>query len=114
MAKVTSKLQVTIPKALAQQCGIRSGDDIQWSSAADGIRLAPASTKANVSSIENRLEFFDAGRYVRRSGNAERGVPSPENAVGRERISTIVAALVDTNILVYRFDPAGSAEAGNR
>ncbi len=28
------------------------------------------------------------------------------SAVGDERIFTIVAALVDTNILVYRFDPA--------
>jgi AbrB family looped-hinge helix DNA binding protein len=30
MAKVTSKLQVTIPKVLADRHGIRPGDDIDW------------------------------------------------------------------------------------
>lgn len=44
-------------------------------------------------------------RRVRRNDNAERGAPFPANAIGHERISTIVAALVDTNVLVYRFDP---------
>ena len=81
MAKVTSKLQVTIPKALAQRCGIRSGDEIEWSSAANGIRLVPAGAKADVSSIENRLELFDAAtarqkkrqRGTRRAVSAERG-----------------------------------------
>ena len=81
MAKVTSKLQVTIPKSLAQRCGIQSGDEIEWSSAADGIRLAPASTKPDASSIENRLELFDAAtarqkkrqRGKRRAVSGERG-----------------------------------------
>ena len=41
-------------------------------------------------------------RRVRRNGNTGQGVPSQVNAVGLERIST---ALVDTNVLVYRFDP---------
>lgn len=44
-------------------------------------------------------------RRVRRNGNTEDDVPSLANAVGHARISTIVAALVDTNVLVYRFDP---------
>jgi predicted nucleic acid-binding protein len=44
-------------------------------------------------------------RRVGRNGNTEDDVPFPVNAVGHERISTIVAALVDTNVLVYRFDP---------
>ena len=30
MAKVTSKLQVTLPKALADQYGIEPGDEIGW------------------------------------------------------------------------------------
>jgi AbrB family looped-hinge helix DNA binding protein len=76
MAKVTSKLQVTIPKSLAQRCGIQSGDEIEWSSAANGIRLAPARTKADVSSIENKLELFDAAtaRQKKRQRGARRGV----------------------------------------
>jgi AbrB family looped-hinge helix DNA binding protein len=81
MAKVTSKLQVTIPKSLAQRCGIQSGDEIEWSSAGDGIRLAAASTSPDLSSIENRLELFDAAtarqkkrqRGKRRTVSDERG-----------------------------------------
>ena len=30
MAKVTSKLQVTVPRAIADRYGIRPGDDIEW------------------------------------------------------------------------------------
>ena len=30
MSKVTSKLQVTLPKAIAQAHGIRPGDEIEW------------------------------------------------------------------------------------
>ena len=30
MAKVTSKLQVTIPKAIAEQYGIKPGDEIEF------------------------------------------------------------------------------------
>jgi predicted nucleic acid-binding protein len=33
-----------------------------------------------------------------------RSEPNPQTAVGRERTFTIVAFLVDTNVLVYRFD----------
>jgi len=44
MAKVTSKYQVTIPKALAEELGIEPGHDIEWSSAGDSIRLTPIPT----------------------------------------------------------------------
>jgi bifunctional DNA-binding transcriptional regulator/antitoxin component of YhaV-PrlF toxin-antitoxin module len=38
MAKVTSKLQVTVPKALAENA-IRPGDEIAWEAAGDVIRV---------------------------------------------------------------------------
>ena len=41
MAKVTSKLQVTIPKAIADRHGLRPGDEIEWVSTGDAIRVAP-------------------------------------------------------------------------
>ena len=37
MAKVTSKLQVTVPKAIAEQYSIRPGDEIDWAPAGDVI-----------------------------------------------------------------------------
>ena len=39
MAKVTSKLQVTVPKALAEKYAIRPGDEIAWEAAGDVIRV---------------------------------------------------------------------------
>lgn len=42
MAKVTSKLQVTLPKALADRYGIRPGAEIQWVAAGDVIHVVPA------------------------------------------------------------------------
>ena len=59
MAKVTSKYQVTIPKALADQLRIKPGDDIEWSSAGDAIRITPRRTSAKTVSIAERLKRFD-------------------------------------------------------
>ena len=42
MSKVTSKLQVTVPKALAERYGIRPGDDIRFEEAGEVIRVVPA------------------------------------------------------------------------
>jgi AbrB family looped-hinge helix DNA binding protein len=30
MPKVTSKLRLTVPKAIADQYGIRAGDELEW------------------------------------------------------------------------------------
>ena len=38
---MTSKLQVTVPKALAERFGISPGDDIRWEAAGDVIRVVP-------------------------------------------------------------------------
>jgi AbrB family looped-hinge helix DNA binding protein len=66
MSKVTSKLQVTIPKAIAQRHGVRPGDDVRWISAGDAIRLEP-SGRPKALSIPERLRLFDAAtRRLRR------------------------------------------------
>ena len=36
MAKVTSELQITVPKTLAAELGIRPGDDIEWAVSGSG------------------------------------------------------------------------------
>ncbi len=59
MAKVTSKLQVTIPKALAEKFGLEPGDEIVWSALADAIRLTRQSD-APKGDAEARLSLFDA------------------------------------------------------
>ncbi len=81
MSKVTSKLQVTLPKALAERYGIRPGDEIDWEPAGDVIRVLPAPREVRGRSVEERLSIFDraserqAARQKGRSPepNAERG-----------------------------------------
>ena len=41
MAKVTSKLQVTVPKAVADRYGIKPGDEIRFEDAGEVIRVVP-------------------------------------------------------------------------
>ena len=62
MAKVTSKLQVTVPKALAERYGIRPGDDILFEESGEVIRVVPANAAAPTEEldIEARLRLFDA------------------------------------------------------
>jgi bifunctional DNA-binding transcriptional regulator/antitoxin component of YhaV-PrlF toxin-antitoxin module len=63
MAKVTSKLQVTLPKALATQYRIRPGDEILWVASGDAIRVVPtrnlAGNVAEKDRIAERLRLFD-------------------------------------------------------
>ena len=80
MAKVTGKLQVTVPKALADRYGIRPGDHIRFEEAGEVIRVLPAGAGAPVEGFDTdaRLRLFDAatarqrgreaGRSVRRAG----------------------------------------------
>lgn len=77
MGKVTSKLQVTVPKAIADQFGIRPGDSLQWLPAGDVIRLTPSRSQKPPSALspEQRLELFDraTARQRRRETSLRRG-----------------------------------------
>ena len=75
MARVTSKLQVTIPKAIAVRYGIAPGTDLEWLEAGEAIRVVPPSTYPQALDRERRLELFDAATVRERargetSGNA--------------------------------------------
>jgi|ERR1700722_8857229 AbrB family looped-hinge helix DNA binding protein len=64
MAKVTSKLQLTVPKAIADQYGIKPGDELEWIPAGESIRIELVKRKANAGhelTTEERLALFDAG-----------------------------------------------------
>jgi AbrB family looped-hinge helix DNA binding protein len=64
MAKVTSKLQLTVPKAIADQYGIKPGDELEWIPAGDSIRVQLVRRKAEAGhrlTTEERLALFDAG-----------------------------------------------------
>ncbi|MCA1798654.1 MAG: AbrB/MazE/SpoVT family DNA-binding domain-containing protein [Xanthomonadaceae bacterium] len=61
MSKVTSKLQLTLPKRLAEQFGIKPGDEVEFQAAGDCIRLVPAGGPASAPKLsrEERLRLFD-------------------------------------------------------
>jgi AbrB family looped-hinge helix DNA binding protein len=58
MAKVTSKLQVTVPKAVADRFGIRPGDDIEWRVDGRTIQVVPGGAPAR-RTLDERLASFD-------------------------------------------------------
>jgi len=61
MAKVTSKLQLTVPKVIADQYGIKPGDELQWVPAGDAIRVVPVNPRrkrAHGRSTKERLELL--------------------------------------------------------
>jgi AbrB family looped-hinge helix DNA binding protein len=77
MSKVTSKLQLTIPKALAKRLRIRPGDEVNWSAVGDSLRVEPRASTVTPIDIPKRLRLFDeatrrqAGRQAQRRGHEE-------------------------------------------
>jgi AbrB family looped-hinge helix DNA binding protein len=59
MSKVTSKLQVTIPKAVADAYGIVAGSEVFFEPAGASIRLRLETDPLNLD-LEERLALFDA------------------------------------------------------
>ncbi len=74
MAKVTSKLQVTIPKVLAERYGIRPGDEIEWEPAGSFIRVVPGSRHRLRLSTAERLDLFDAATQRQREREAQQPI----------------------------------------
>jgi AbrB family looped-hinge helix DNA binding protein len=58
MPKVTSKMQITLPKRLADEVGIGPGDDIEFAVAGKGLRLTPRAALASDLSTAERLRLF--------------------------------------------------------
>jgi bifunctional DNA-binding transcriptional regulator/antitoxin component of YhaV-PrlF toxin-antitoxin module len=74
MAKVTSKLQVTIPKVIAERYGIAPGQDVQWLQAGDAIRVVPQGGPHRTLDTRRRLELYDRATARQLERNPVRGV----------------------------------------
>lgn len=74
MSKVTSKLQVTLPRAVARAHGIRPGSEIVFESAGEVIRVHPGAGCGSKPAVgaprEEALRWFDAAtrRQAERDG----------------------------------------------
>lgn len=85
MPKVTSKLQLTVPKKIADQYGIRPGDELEWIPAGDSIRVELVRRKAKAGrrlNPEERVALFDEGtrrldRLQAEELKKNRGKPAP-------------------------------------
>lgn len=61
---MTSKLQLTVPKVIADQYGIRAGDELEWIPAGESIRVELVTRKAKAGhelTTDEKLALFDAG-----------------------------------------------------
>lgn len=65
MAKVTGKLQITLPKAVAERCGIRVGDDLVVRAAGTSIHIERVT--ATERTTGDRLAHFDAATLRQRA-----------------------------------------------
>lgn len=86
MAKVTSKLQVTVPKALAERYGIVPGDDIEWEAAGDVIRVVPARKRPAYDPAARRRLFDKATERQRERQRARPLEPASERGWTRENL----------------------------
>jgi AbrB family looped-hinge helix DNA binding protein len=84
MAKVTGKLQITLPKAVAERCGIRVGDDLDVRSTGRSIRLERRTRSDADAQRSERLQHFDAATRRQRARQAGRA-PAHARARGWTR-----------------------------
>lgn len=86
MAKVTSKLQVTLPKALADAYSIQPGDEILWEAAGPVIRVIPERPAKAVRSRADRLRSFDDATKRARRRQAVHDEPPGDRGWTREEL----------------------------
>lgn len=77
MSKVTSKLQVTIPKLIAERFGIAPGDEVEWEPGLDAVRVVAVKSRRRKVDPASRLRLFDAATKRQRAREAN---PQPSTA----------------------------------
>jgi bifunctional DNA-binding transcriptional regulator/antitoxin component of YhaV-PrlF toxin-antitoxin module len=69
VAKVTSKLQVTVPKAIADQYRIKPGDEITWAPSGESIRVSTRRPLHAALAAASRLHLFDEATKRQKTRN---------------------------------------------
>ena len=87
MPKVTRKLQITLPKRMADEVGIGPGDEVEFAVAGEGLRLAPraAAAAAGELSTAERLRLFREATARQALRNAAIGAVAAESDRGWRR-----------------------------
>ena len=78
MSKVTGKFQLTLPKRLVEDYGIKIGDEVDLVAAGDYISMVPASRTTTSEQIWHRLQYFDraTARQQQRNASAQAALPA--------------------------------------
>jgi bifunctional DNA-binding transcriptional regulator/antitoxin component of YhaV-PrlF toxin-antitoxin module len=71
MAKVTGKFQITLPKVVVDECGIRVGDDLTLRPVGGSIHVERRAAAAD-GRREDRLAHFDQATARQKSRRADR------------------------------------------
>jgi bifunctional DNA-binding transcriptional regulator/antitoxin component of YhaV-PrlF toxin-antitoxin module len=71
---VTSKLQVTVPKEIADRYDIRPGSEIDWIPAGDTLRVVPAASHTSAVTPAERLRVFDEASARQKRRQAKHSV----------------------------------------
>jgi AbrB family looped-hinge helix DNA binding protein len=89
MTRVTGKLQITLPKRLAEAYGIRVGDEVEIVAAGESIAIVPGHAARPVLSPEERLRHFDetTRRLEARQKREARG-PAKDRGWSRDELYT--------------------------
>lgn len=84
MAKITSKMQVTVPRAIADRYGLEPGDEIEFQPAGEVIRIAIAGRRPNTGATA-RLRLFDAATERQRERERASARAAPVAPAATER-----------------------------
>jgi len=83
---VTSKLQVTVPKAIADKYRIEPGDDVLFVAAGDAVRMVPAGATQSEHSVASRLRIFDQATRRQRERQVDRQASAKDRGWKREEL----------------------------
>ena len=86
MPKVTSKLQVTVPKAIADRFGIRPGDEIEWLAEGNAIRVLPRRETGDSLDRAARLRSFDEATKRQARDRSRRSERTSDRGWTREEL----------------------------
>ena len=58
MAKLSTDLRVTVPRALVERLGLQPGDELEWISSGESLQVLPMVRRPS-RALEDRLALFD-------------------------------------------------------
>jgi AbrB family looped-hinge helix DNA binding protein len=89
VAKITSKLQVTVPKRVAEQYRLKPGDEIVFEGGGDVIRVLPPGRGGQRADLAVRLKLFDQAterQRLRQRGRRRSARPPTDRGWTREEL----------------------------